>query len=109
MLNLHFLNVGNGDFIVVEFNNGSSKAFGVIDCNRTFDRPSAAKDKLIELGAEKLSFICITHPDQDHYTGLLDVLDHFSGKVAEFFTFPLSGVGAVLKSCRMILACARVG
>ena len=92
MLKLHFLNVENGDCTVVEHIKGDLRTFGVIDCNRTNDRSSPARDKLVALGAEKLEFVCITHPDKDHYSGIFDVLTHFDGKISQFITFPLGGI-----------------
>ena len=90
MLNLHFLNVENGDCIIVEFSDGSDKAFGLIDCNRTPRRVSPALDRLKGLGADHLEFVCITHPDADHYTGIFDVLQAYDGRISTFATFPLS-------------------
>jgi len=90
MLKLHFLNVENGDCIVVEFVDGVNRSFGLIDCNRTPRRASPALDKLQALGADELQFVCITHPDADHYTGILDVLRAYDGRISSFLTFPLS-------------------
>lgn len=92
MLNLHFLNVENGDCIIVEYINDGKKSFGLIDCNRTSRRASPARDKLRSLGADHLEFVCITHPDADHYTGILDVLDAYDGRISAFLTFPLASL-----------------
>ncbi|MBB4189184.1 beta-lactamase superfamily II metal-dependent hydrolase [Sinorhizobium terangae] len=92
MLLLHFLNVENGDCTIVEYNDGTHRRFGVIDCNRTRTRKSPALDKLKSLGAADLEFVCITHPDKDHYAGISDVLDYYQGKIASFMTFPLASV-----------------
>lgn len=92
MIRLHFLNVENGDCIILEYVSDDARSFGLIDCNRTPSRFSPARDKLIELGAEKLEFVCITHPDKDHYTGILDVLEHFHGRIGAFMTFPLASL-----------------
>lgn len=92
MLNLHFLNVENGDCIIIEYVDGTAREFGLIDCNRTSAKQSPARDKLIELGAERLQFVCITHPDKDHFSGILDVLNHYDGNIETLFTFPLASV-----------------
>lgn len=92
MLNLHFLNVENGDCIVIEYTNDNKKSFGLIDCNRTSRRRSPALDKLRDLGADHLEFLCITHPDADHYTGILDVLRAYDGRISSFLTFPLASL-----------------
>lgn len=92
MIRLHFLNVENGDCIILEYVGEDVRSFGLIDCNRTPWRSSPALEKLIELGAEKLEFVCITHPDKDHYAGILDVLNHYDGRIGMFMTFPLSSL-----------------
>lgn len=90
MLRLHFLNVENGDCIILEHETYAGvRSFGVVDCNRTPSRLSPAKDKLLELGAENVSFVCITHPDKDHFTGIYDVLTQFRGRIGSFYTYPL--------------------
>lgn len=102
MLKLHFLNVDNGDCIIIEYEDNDTHTFGVMDCNRTSHRASAARDKLIELGATQLSFVCLTHPDRDHYSGLLDVLTHFSGHIDLFLTFPLDNILASKKKLKQL-------
>jgi beta-lactamase superfamily II metal-dependent hydrolase len=92
MLRIHFLDVGDGDCIVLEEHSGSQRSFGVIDSNRTKYRKSPARDKLIEIGADQLSFVCISHPDKDHYSGILDVLTHFNGKISAFGTYPMDRI-----------------
>lgn len=92
MLLLHFLNVENGDCTIVEYIDGADRKFGVVDCNRTRTRKSPALDKLKSLGATSLEFVCVTHPDKDHYAGISDVLHYFEGKIASFMTFPLASI-----------------
>lgn len=104
MLRIHFLNVGNGDCIILQYETNLGDVFGVIDCNRPSFRRSPALAKLEELGAEKLSFVCMTHPDMDHYTGLFDVLTHYSGKIGEFYTGPL---GNILKNPELLKKLSR--
>jgi beta-lactamase superfamily II metal-dependent hydrolase len=93
MLVLHFLNVDNGDCIILEHEApDTKKSFALIDSNTTKERKFAALDKLKELGAEELSFVCITHPDKDHYSGILSILDNYSGKIDQFFTYPFGRI-----------------
>jgi len=94
LLRLHFLNVRQGDSTIVEYDNGNKKAFGIIDSNRTPNSDSPGLAKLLELGAKELSFVCMTHPDKDHYSGLYDVLEHYSGRIGDFYTCPLVGLTA---------------
>ncbi|WP_417463198.1 ComEC/Rec2 family competence protein [Kordiimonas sp.] len=88
MLRFHILNVGQGDSIVVEWTKDAERSFGVIDSNHTGDGPPRALEKLHELGATRLSFVCLTHPHKDHYSGLFKILTTFDGKIAQIIHFP---------------------
>lgn len=88
MLDIWILNVGHGDSIVLEYRNAGAKAFAVIDSNWSGEGEPAAVKKLRELGAKSLSFVALTHPHADHYTGLSVILDQYKGKIANFFSFP---------------------
>lgn len=91
MLKIYFLNVRHGDSIVVEYLYEGKKSYGVIDSN-TVDGRTPALEKLQELGATSLSFVCLTHPDHDHYSGLLDILQTYRGNIESFYTFPIGDV-----------------
>lgn len=98
MLRFHILNVGQGDSIVVESDNVGEKSFGVIDSNAISGQTPKALDKLKELGAKNLSFICMTHPHRDHYRGLSHILEHYAGKIDQFLMFPAGDyIGANVK------------
>lgn len=90
MLAIHILNVGHGDSIIVEYAPaGGRRVFGLIDTNTNEGREPIAIRKLVELGATELSFLCITHPHADHYSGVGSIIEHFSGRIAKLFTFPI--------------------
>ncbi len=88
MLRFHILNVGQGDSIVIEYFGKNKSAFAVVDSNRVGDEEPRALTKLRSLGADALSFICLTHPHMDHYRGLSSILSAFEGKIDQFFWFP---------------------
>jgi beta-lactamase superfamily II metal-dependent hydrolase len=80
VIRIHVVECGNGDTILIEFPNGK---FGLVDCNlyssacretgscRTYNYLlSAIKNK-------KLSFVCLTHFHEDHFTGMADILDYY--------------------------------
>jgi len=92
-LRLHIVNVGHGDSILVEFPdctaNGLAKVrFGLVDAGgeapatkKTLNYLKAFLDYRLE-GDDNgyiFEFICLTHPHHDHYVGMLDVLEFFSG------------------------------
>jgi beta-lactamase superfamily II metal-dependent hydrolase len=87
-LAVFFLNVGDGDSIVIRFpEEAGLTTFGVID--------SFGGDKTIALinalspgppaPPSRLRFVCATHPHLDHIAGLRAVLKAFKGRVDEFW------------------------
>ena len=73
----HFLNVGFGDCILIEFpaDKNGIRTYGAVDC---LDSGKMKKyiDSLQDLrpGDKKLRFICATHPHQDHVKGISNLL-----------------------------------
>lgn len=93
MLTIHVLNVEHGNSAVVEFDNGTEKVFGVVDSNL----PSSATEpraltKLRELGARRLSFVCLTHPHADHFKGLYSIIQEFEGSIDYFYSCPFGAL-----------------
>lgn len=89
MLAIHILNAGHGDSIVIEYQGDGDPAYAVIDSNRESGQTPPALIKLRQLGAERLSFVALTHPHADHYKGLLDILEEYRGCIDNFYSFPL--------------------
>jgi beta-lactamase superfamily II metal-dependent hydrolase len=75
LASLLFFYCGRGDTILVEARGGG---WGLIDCNLT--HPSGARQRVRRLiqdperGIGTLRFVCLTHPDRDHYHGMRDLL-----------------------------------
>ena len=89
MLTFYVLNVGHGSSVVVEHQNGNERVFGVVDSNKQGDTEPKALVKLRELGATKLSFLCMTHPHKDHLYGLYDIVLAFSNAINQFYSCPM--------------------
>ena len=79
-LRVFVLNVGDGDSIVIEFP-GPDRKYAVVDC-RDFDK---TQHVLNALGAQRLEFVCATHPHRDHISGIEDLLHAYPGNVREFW------------------------
>ncbi len=88
MLSVWVLNAGRGDSIVLHHVGPNGSSFAVIDSNR-HGQSTPALRKLDDLGAEKISFVSLTHPHADHYLGLIDVLDAYEGNIGNFYTYPI--------------------
>jgi beta-lactamase superfamily II metal-dependent hydrolase len=89
LLKVYILNVKHGDSIVIQYTNDDKNYFGVIDSNISGTDEPPALLKLIELGAERLSFVALTHPHRDHYLGLPRILEYFNNKIDHLYTFPI--------------------
>lgn len=89
-LGVHVFNVGQGDSILLEFPDGS---WGVVDCCQMAEFPEPpALSYLKQKRVEALAFVCLTHPHDDHYSGLSDILTAYRDKVDEMWIFRLDSV-----------------
>jgi glyoxylase-like metal-dependent hydrolase (beta-lactamase superfamily II) len=89
MLKFYILSVGHGSSIIVELENQGDRFFGLIDSNAAAGSSPRALIKLNELGAKRLSFLCLTHPHRDHFSGLYDVVLAFGGMIDHFYSCPM--------------------
>lgn len=71
---VHFLNVGQGDATLIETPDGVQV---LIDGGRDAG-VLRELGKLMSWGDRSIDMIIATHPDQDHISGLVDVLDRFA-------------------------------
>lgn len=84
---LHVLNVGQGDSLLLAFPDGR---WAVIDC---YKPPWAAQPPTVtfleahEPNLQRLAFVLLTHPDRDHYNGMLELLQYCvqKGIAVEYF------------------------
>ncbi|MDQ6985365.1 MAG: MBL fold metallo-hydrolase [Candidatus Dojkabacteria bacterium] len=72
LLEIYFLDVGQGDSILIKTPNGS---FGLIDTGRESNILTALNE--INLKIDKFEFVIITHPDADHYEGILELTEYY--------------------------------
>ena len=87
MLTFHILNVEHGLSVVIEYHRDGERSFAVVDSNARAAEAPKALDKLHQLGAESLSFIGLTHPHRDHFSGLFPIIQAFRGRVGSFYSF----------------------
>ncbi len=90
---LYLLNVGHGDSLVVKYEEGNVEKWGIIDCHKPNSKTiSPTLQLLIENNVTNLEFICLTHPDYDHFSGLEELLKYFSDKQSSVFKFYEYGI-----------------
>lgn len=84
-LEVHILGGGQGESVVIKMPDGR---WGVVDCFTTSpatpDRNPAALF-LRARGVDRLQFVCLTHPHQDHYLGMMALINEFNPR--EFWRF----------------------
>ena len=80
LLNVVVFGPGRGESCVVRLPNGE---LGVVDgCRKTND-PTLALLESLRGPDSRLAFVALTHPHEDHYGGLAELLDRWSGQVGE--------------------------
>jgi len=79
---VHVLNVGDGDGIIIQFPQvDGNRKYGVVDCYRS----AKTIEYLKKLNAERLEFVCATHPHYDHIAGIPKLLEVFRGRIKEYW------------------------
>ena len=74
-LTVHFLDVGQGDSILIEYKNKSM----LIDAGES-DQGKVVSNYLKDQGISTLDYVVATHPHSDHIGGMIDVLNNFKIK-----------------------------
>ncbi len=70
-----FFAVGKGNMVLVQFSNGINM---LVDCNSVEGWPTPLE--YLRSKIRTLDFVVITHPHQDHITGLQDICTYFRPK-----------------------------
>ncbi len=96
-LSVHVLGAAKGESIVLQLPNGR---WGVVDCYARSLNPTLMF--LRESGVEKLEFLCLTHPHDDHYRGMSQILEEFP--VAYFWHFGAPRAHDALQAARQLSA-----
>ncbi len=76
MVVLTFKDVGQGDSILLSWQENEKKKIGIIDCNKYKGR-NPVLEEISNLEEEfEIEFIVISHGHKDHYSGILELLNY---------------------------------
>lgn len=75
MLKITFLNVGQGDSIIFEWNDNEENKIGIIDSN-VFNSSNPSLEYLKLKNTNTIDFVILSHPHTDHFSGLKEILEH---------------------------------
>jgi hypothetical protein len=82
-LELHIFGPSTGESILLKLPGGG---WGVIDAYR-LGQTCPPLDFLAREGVDSLDFVCWTHPDDDHSSGMLDILQAYTGRIDRLWLF----------------------
>lgn len=75
-MKITFKNVGHGDSIILEWDNTKGeRCIGLIDCCKISGR-NPVVDYLTISGYKKITFLILSHPHADHYSGFPELLQY---------------------------------
>lgn len=75
-LSVHFIDVGQGDSILISFDGENGKEYAMIDCGDN-DKGTKVQKYLMDEGVDKLKYLILTHPDADHIGGADVIISKF--------------------------------
>lgn len=75
MVSLTFKDVGQGDSLILEWMEGEEHQIGIIDCNKK-GQSNPVLDHVKDIDCKVISFAILSHPHEDHYSGLLELLQY---------------------------------
>jgi beta-lactamase superfamily II metal-dependent hydrolase len=82
LIDVTFKNVGQGDSIIVEWDDSGTLKLGIIDCN-IFEDSNPVVDYLSTLPIKEIEFVILSHFHYDHYSGFPGLFDFcFKNKIA---------------------------
>jgi ribonuclease BN (tRNA processing enzyme) len=74
-MKITFKNVGQGDSIILEWLKNGEPRLGIVDCN-LYQKTNPTIQHLQQVGCTKIDFIILSHPHEDHFSGMLELLEY---------------------------------
>lgn len=78
-MKITFKDVGQGDSIIIEWEDDRINKIGIIDCKKK-GNTNPVINHLEEAGYAEIEFIILSHPHADHYSGFLELFQYIKNK-----------------------------
>ena len=79
-MKITFKDVGQGDSIILEWEDKGVKKIGIIDCNKKDKKNPVVEHLALMKDVTELEFIILSHPHSDHFSGMIELLNYLEGK-----------------------------
>jgi len=79
LIKVIFKNVGQGDSIIIEWNNNSKKCIGIID-SHIYESRNPVLEYLIENSIKEIDILILSHFHYDHFSGMPQIFKHCRDK-----------------------------
>lgn len=100
LLRIHVIGSGFGESIVVGLPDGQ---WGVIDCySPDLWTPESNPSLQILSGIDRLLFLCLTHPDDDHIMGVSQIIERFADKIDNLWQFDAVGMRRLINYLKVM-------
>jgi beta-lactamase superfamily II metal-dependent hydrolase len=86
MIHLTFKNVGQGDSIILEWNDKDIAKICIIDCKLYHDK-NPVLDYLIEKKYKTIDYLILSHPHLDHFSGFLQIIEYCNSNSIKILYF----------------------
>ena len=83
-VDIHVFHCGQGDTLLIRLDGAK---WILLDCNLPGRKVDRFIELLEDLGVTRLDLVCLSHLDRDHYTGMRQLLDHYSQPPRELGVF----------------------
>lgn len=85
-MQITFKNVGQGDSIILEWMRNGEPRLGIVDCN-LYQKTNPTIQHLKKVRCTKIDFIILSHPHEDHFSGMLELLEFCDTRNIPIHTF----------------------
>jgi len=99
MIHLTFKNVGQGDSIILEWEDNKIAKICIIDCN-LFHGQNPVLDYIIKKNYKTIEYLILSHPHLDHFSGFLPLIEYCKANSIKilYFLHTCSQVPSFLES-----------